>query len=362
MPTTDRKPLAARLPLPVQAATVRAAAALPRLARRALAGKPIVIDGQRLALDAQVLLTLNRLADRGLSVDDVAQSRADIEDSTKLIADKTLTSVATRAVRIPTADGDLDARLYLPDGPATTEEPAPLLLFLHGGGWVIGSLDTHDDAARFMALHAGVRVLSVAYRLAPEHPFPAAVNDGIAAFDFAHSHAAELGIDPARIAIGGDSAGGNLSAVVSHQTTRRGGPAPAFQVLIYPATDFTTPSRSRSLFADGFFLTKRDMDWFEAHYLPDGAAKADPRASILLADDLIGLPPAYLVTAGFDPLRDEGEAYAAALQKAGVPVVLRRQEDLIHGFINFVAIGRRFREATLEIASAVRTGLELARK
>lgn len=347
-----------RLPLPVQAAFARATAALPRRVRRVLAGKPIRIDGQELALDAQLLLRMQRLTGNTLRHSSVAVARDDVEDGAVIVAGPVIDRVTTRALDIPTADGSRPARLYTPDD---VESPGPLLVFFHGGGFVVGSLDSHDQAVRFLARHAQVRVLSVDYRLAPEHPFPAGLNDAIAAFDYAHEHAGELGVDPARIAVGGDSAGGNLSAVVALQTTRRGGPAPALQVLIYPVTDFTRQTRSRALFAEGFFLTQEDMDWFEHQYV-HAEDMLDPRASVLHADDLSNLPPAYIVTAGFDPLRDEGEQYAAALEKAGVPVVLRRQEDQIHGFVNLLAVGARFREATLEIASAVRTGLELARK
>ncbi|MGH3951219.1 MAG: alpha/beta hydrolase, partial [Pseudonocardiaceae bacterium] len=197
-------------------------------------------------------------------------------------------------------------------------------------------------------------------RLAPENPFPAGCDDALAAFDFAHANAEELGCDPLRIAVGGDSAGGNLGAMVAQQATLRGGRTPAFQLLIYPVVDFTVRRRSRQLFADGFFLTSSDMDWFEGNYIPDDVDKAHPRLSPLLAEDLSGLPPAYLVTAGFDPLRDEGEEYAHAMRKAGVPVALSRQSDLIHGFVTFLGVGRRFRDATLEIAGALRTGLALS--
>lgn len=350
--------LAARLPLPVQAATLRAALRLPRPARRLIAGKPVAVDGQTLALEAQLLLRLQKMTEIRLSDGTPAEARANLEDSAQLAVDRTFTGVTTDDLVIPTGNGSLPARLYRPDA---VREPGPLLVFYHGGGWVVGSIETHDQAARFLAKHAGMRVLSVGYRLAPEAPFPAAVEDAVAAFDHAHKHADELGADQGRIAVGGDSAGGNLAAVVAQQTTQRGGPAPTLQVLIYPEVDFTVRRRSRQLFAEGFFLSDDDMNWFEGHYVPEGTDKGDPRLSPLRSLDLTGLPPAYIVTAGFDPLRDAGEAYAGALEQAGVPVVLRRHEDLIHGFLNFTELGARFREATLEIASALRTGLALAR-
>ncbi len=349
--------LSERVPITVQAAALRAAFALPKRARRRLAGPPIRMDGQELALDAQLLLRKLKLSGTTLAgAGSPAVVRARLEASASMVADRTLGDVATRELRIPTATGSIGARLYLP---ARLEQPAPMLVFYHGGGFVLGSMDSHDNTARFLAVYAGVRVLSVDYRLAPEHPFPAGCEDALAAFDYAHANAEALGVDPARIAVGGDSAGGNLSAVVAQQATQRGGPAPAFQLLIYPVVDYSARRRSRELFGEGFFLTSAELDWFEGHYVPEGIDLTHPQLSPLLTEDLSGLPPAYLVTAGFDPLRDEGEEYAHAMRKAGVPVALNRQADLIHGFVNFLGVGRRFRDATLEIAAALRTGLAL---
>ncbi|PYC77718.1 alpha/beta hydrolase [Streptomyces tateyamensis] len=338
-----------------QGAAVRAAYALPRPLRRLLAGPPVRLDGQQLALDAQLLLRLQRIGGNHL-VDPrgVAASRRSTDLGRHLVSGPPIEPVATREVVIPSSGGELAATLYTPAGLAA---PSGLLVFFHGGGWVVGSRTSHDNTARFLARHAGVRVLSVEYRLAPEHVFPAAVDDALAAFDHAHKHAAELGADPARIAVGGDSAGGNLAAVTAQTTCRRGGPAPAFQLLFYPATDASVRRRSRELFADGLFLTSAHMDWFADHYAPAGVDRTDVRFSPHLAEDLTGLPPAYVATAGFDPLRDEGEAYAARLAEAGVPVALSRQPDLIHGYINFLGIGHRFREATAEAAGALRMAL-----
>jgi len=349
--------LAARLPFGVQAAAMRAVFRLPQAFKRLLAGKPITLDGQTLALDAQLLLRMGELNGVGLSAPSVEQARAGMEMNMRLMPGPS-PDVPTRDLQIPSSNGPIPARLY---SPRDVPEPAPLLVFFHGGGWVIGSVESHDYAARFLAEQAGVRVLSVEYRLAPEHRFPAAVDDALAAFDYAHKHADELGVDQARIAVGGDSAGGNLAAVTALESTRRGGPAPVFQLLVYPEVDFVNRRRSRRLFATKFLLTDADMRWFEGHYLAPSDDRSDPRLSPLLAPDLSGLPPAYLVTAGFDPLRDNGEAYAKALQEAGVPVSYRCHRDLIHGFINFVPLGGRFREATLEIAAALRTGLAYAR-
>ncbi|MFI6030641.1 alpha/beta hydrolase [Amycolatopsis magusensis] len=338
----------------VQAAAAQVLYALPTPVKRLIAGAPIRLDGQELALDAQLLLRLQQLTGAELAGQSVERSRADLDVSRHLVSGKPIEPVHTRELTIPASAGGIEATLYTPEG---LPEPSGLLVFFHGGGWVVGTRNSHDNTARFLAKHAGVRVLSVDYRLAPEHPFPAAAEDALAAFDYAHAKAGELGADPARIAVGGDSAGGNLAAVTALVTTRRGGPAPAFQLLFYPAVDMSTRRRSREIFGNGFFLTDAQMTWFADHYAPEGVDRTDIRMSPLLAEDLSGLPPAYLATAGFDPLRDEGEAYAKKLEEAGVPVALNRQEDLIHGYVNFLGIGRRFREATAEAAGALRLGL-----
>ena len=203
-------------------------------------------------------------------------------------------------------------------------------------------------------------MLAVDYRLGPEHRFPAAVEDALAAFRWAHAEAATLGADPARIAVAGDSAGGNLAAVVAQLTAAEDGPAPAFQALLYPVTDYSVKRRSYELFGEGFFLTREEMDWFRDNYFADSDQRSDPRASPLLAADLANVAPAHIVTAGFDPLRDEGEAYAQRLLEHGVPTTLRRERDLVHGFVNAVGLGGRAREATAAFAAALREGLDPA--
>ncbi len=232
-----------------------------------------------------------------------------------------------------------------------------MIVYYHGGGHVICDLDTHDQPCRFLARETPALLLSVDYRLAPEHHFPAAVEDALAAFRFAHAEADRLGADPRRIAVAGDSAGGNLAAVVAQLAATDGGPRPAFQGLIYPVIDYSSKRASYETFAEGFFLTRAEMDWFRDHYLAAAADRADPRASPILADDLSGTPPAHIITAGFDPLRDEGEAYAERLREAGVRVTLRREPDLVHGFINAVGLGGRSRQACEAIAAAIREGL-----
>jgi acetyl esterase len=338
----------------VEAAAAQLVYALPRPVRRLLAGRPIRLDGQELTLDAQLLLRLQQIAGASMSKDTPELAREMMTASQHLVSGKTIGPVGAREVTIPDENGGIPATLYTPEG---LPQNSALLVFYHGGGWVIGTRASHDNTARFFAKYAGVRVLSVEYRLAPEHPFPAATDDAVAAFDYAYSKAKDLGADPERIAVGGDSAGGNLAAVAAQVTTRRGGPAPAFQLLLYPGVDASVRRRSRELFGNGFFLTDTDMTWFLNHYAPAGVDRTDPRLSPLLAKDLSGLPPAYIATAGFDPLRDEGEAYGEKLRDAGVPVAVSRQADLIHGYVNFLGIGHRFREATAEAAGALRLGL-----
>jgi acetyl esterase len=330
----------------------------PQVQRR-LFGAPPTIDGQTLASDTHTLVRLAELAesDSFLTGKSVAEARAHArQEAAATDSQPPIPMVRVEGVEIPGQAGRIPARLYVPGGlPAGAA--APLLVYFHGGGWVIGDLDTHDGVCRFLAAAAGTAVLAVDYRLAPEHPFPAAVEDAWAGFAWALTNAAELGIDPARIAVGGDSAGGNLAAVVSLLARAGGGPMPAMQLLIYPPTDSAGDLPSRQLFSEGFLLTKGDMDAFERAYLPPGTDATDPRVSILLAPDLRGLPPAYVATAGFDPLRDEGEAYALRMREAGVQVALRRHPGLIHSFANQTAISRTARGAMLEAAGALRMGL-----
>ncbi|GDY30697.1 alpha/beta hydrolase [Gandjariella thermophila] len=353
MPTLPRS-----IPYRVQAAVLRAVFALPEPVRRLIAGPPLRIDGQELALDAQLLLRLQSLVEQdGLAADTPEAARAAMAASVPMVAGERIEPVDARDLLIPGDAGPIPARLYQPEGLA---EGSPLLVYYHGGGWVIGDLESHDNLCRFLAKHAGVRVLAVDYRLAPEHPFPAAVDDALAAYRYAVAHAEELGVDPARIALGGDSAGGNLAAVTAHGAATRGEPRPTFLLLIYPAVDASTRRRSRELFGHGFLLTDSDMDWFMGHYCPDPESHRDPRLSILLAEDLGVLPPTYLAMSGFDPLRDEDEEFAKRLAESGVSVVVRRHDDLIHGYANMLGVGRRFREAVFEAVGALRAGLALS--
>jgi acetyl esterase len=329
---------------------------LPRGVQRRIFGPPPQIDGQALAPDIHALVQIAKLArDDSLSEGaDVGEARMERRREAETVGERPPIPMArVEPVEIPGPDGTIGARLYVPTEPA----PSALLVYYHGGGWVIGDLETHDRPCRFLAAHAGVQVLAIDYRLAPEHPFPAAPEDALAAYAWAGANAARLGIEPARVGVGGDSAGANLAAVTCLLARDGDLPPPAMQLLIYPVTDAGGEMPSRRIFREGFLLTHRDMDYFEDTYLPAGADRSDPRVSILRAEDLSGLPPAYLATAGFDPLRDEGEAYALRLRDAGVRVTLRRHPGLVHTYANLTAICPSARHAMLEAAGALRAGL-----
>jgi acetyl esterase len=251
---------------------------------------------------------------------------------------------------IPGPAGRIPIRVYTPEGKA----PFPVLVFIHGGGWVLCGLDSHDPPCRALANAVPCVVVSVDYRLAPEHRFPAAADDAYAATRWVAEHAAELGGDASRIAVGGDSAGGNLAAVVALMARDRGGPRLVHQVLVYPATDAGLDTASCHENADGYFLTRDMMVWFWNHYLCSSADVENPYASPLRARDLRGLPPGLVITAEYDPLRDEGEAYAARLREAGVPVRMTRYAGIIHGFFGMLAVFPQARTAIGEAAAALR--------
>src|SRR3984957_236655 len=328
-----------------------------RAVRLLTGGRSVTIDGNTLDPTLQLMLSAQRaMGIEGLAVgNDVAASRALMRESLLGFAGPQV-HVGVSDLSIPGSAGQIPARHYRP----VTAKPTPLLVFYHGGGWTIGDLDTHDALCRLTCRDADVHVLSVDYRLAPEHRAPAAVEDAYAAFRWAHEHAADLGAIPDKVAVGGDSAGGNLAAVVSllARDENPQGPQPVLQWLIYPRTDFSAKTRSLSLFAEGFLLTKADMDWFEAEYLGDsGIEPTDPRVSPLLADSLAGLPPALIATAGFDPLRAEGDRHRGALQRARNPDYVRSKCSPPHGFANLFPLGGGSAVATTELISALRAHL-----
>jgi acetyl esterase len=266
---------------------------------------------------------------------------------------------AVETVAVPGPDGPVPVRLYRPADAGRAAGPPPLLVWLHGGGWVIGDLVTADPLARELCAGAGVVVASVDYPLAPEHPFPAGPEACFAVTRWLADRGDSLGFDPSRLAVGGDSAGGNLAAVTALLARDRGGPPLAFQLLVYPAVDLLLSFPSMRDNGEGYGLTARAMEWFADHYLSAGGDPKDPMVSPVYAADLCRLPPALIVTAELDPLRDEGETYATRLREAGVPVTLSRYEGQIHGFVQMTAVldgGRRaVAEATAALAGVLGT-------
>lgn len=253
--------------------------------------------------------------------------------------------------------GDIPVRLYRPEGSAISREGlVPGLVFYHGGGWTVGGLDTHDNICRALASEAGVGVLSVDYRLAPEHPFPAAVHDAVFAYQWTRTYGASVGIDPDRIAVGGDSAGGNLAAVTSLYVRDDTERVPDYQLLIYPAVgsldihDFDSYEEN----AEGYLLERKSSEWYYDKYVHDETHRRNAYLAPLLAQDFTGLPPATVLTAGFDPLRDEGQAYAQALEDAGVAVQRRHYQGQIHGFVSLT----EFIDAAGESLTALAEDLE----
>jgi acetyl esterase len=276
------------------------------------------------------------------------EARIAMEKSRAILRGPEVSLARTEPLNIPSLAGPIPARLYA----ATTGKALPVLVYFHGGGWVIGSLDTHDDLCRRLAVESGCMVISVGYRLAPEHKFPAAVDDAFAATRWISKHAFRLGGDSKRLAVGGDSAGGNLAAAVALLAREAGGLPISYQLLIYPVAtqDFTLPSMTAH--GEGYLLTKTGMQWFWNHYVRTPADAKDLRASPLLAPSHKDLPPAFVALAEYDILRDEGVAYARKLEQAGVPVRLEEYAGMIHGFASMSVVDR-----TLEILQEWGRGL-----
>jgi acetyl esterase len=323
--------MAFRFPRSVERAVARSFLQLPSPVLRRIVGparrSP---DGLQLDLQLQALLWLiATLRVPSLVGGAVEEARRSLEHSAPTLDLPPEPGVAAYERTVQGAEGPLRARVYVPAG---LRGPSRGLVYFHGGGWVVGSIDTHDLVCRALAGRARAVVVSVDYRLAPEHPFPAAPLDAVAATRWVLAHAASLGIDPERVAVGGDSAGGNLAAVVSREL-RDDARRPAFQLLVYPGTDMTRSLPSHAMFVDGFFLGKAACDWYIDQYLPDPGRYRDPMASPLHATDVARVPPALVITAGFDPLRDEGRAYAEKMREAGVRVEHVCFEGQMHGVL-----------------------------
>ena len=355
-----------RLVTRVEPTLFRALLGLPVPVQRRLAGRPVILDGQTLDPETQWMLRIQRLVrEPAAETLPMPQARRALLRQAALVGGAQPIG-ETRDLEVPGAEGKIPARLYVPRsqsgsaGPRVGAAGSPLLFFVHGGGMMYGDLDSHDALCRFLAERADVRVLSVDYRLAPEHRYPAAVDDCWTSFQWVSENADQLGVDPERIAVGGDSAGGYLSAVTAILAAEAGVPV-RFQLLIYPVTNMADKSESRRMFGAGFFLTTEFMDLAETSYLTEDHDRRDPRISVYFTEKIpADLAPAYVATAGFDPLRDEGEAYARLLAGAGVPVEMRRYPGFIHGFANIVGAGRSNRAAVAEMAAKLKAALHPA--
>jgi len=269
----------------------------------------------------------------------------------QLLGPKDVPVGKTENLTVPGPAGPIPIRVYTPV--AAGRDPMPALIFYHGGGFVIGSVETHDGLCRKMANEGGFRVISVDYRLAPEHKFPAALDDAFAALSWVGENAADIGVDANRIAVGGESAGGALAAEVAQMAKLKGGLNIACQMLLFPVTQVGEVTRSLREFAVGYFLDKDTLDWFYKSYLPSGADTSDPRISPLRANDFSGLPPAYVMLGGYDPLHDEGAQYAEKLRTAGVKVTVADYPGMVHCFIYMQSILPQAHEALASASKAV---------
>lgn len=309
-----------------------------------------------MVLDPQAEALLKQMEADGVpevSEMSVPQARMFIEKAfTEMVPNPDLVS-EIQNFTVPGPAGKLPVRLYKPEA----SETPPLVVYFHGGGWVIGSVESHDATCRALAKASGCAVASVEYRLAPESAFPAAPEDCFAATVWLAENGGSLGVDSSRLAVAGDSAGGNLAAVVSLMARDKGGPRISCQVLIYPAVDFTRDYPSYEENGEGYFLTTADMKWFKGHYLAGESDAKDSLASPLLAADHSNLPPAIIITCGFDPLRDEGEAYGEKLEAAGVEVTVSRYDGMIHGFVSMIGAIGDARTSIEEMGKRIRAAL-----
>lgn len=311
-------------------AVIRTLGALPEPAQRLIAGRPVIVDGQLLYTEVQMALKLlNALP--GSSFEDLplADARAQIDAEARIFGSAPKVG-QVNDITVPTREGSVNARVYVDD---PTRPVDASVVYFHGGGWVLGSLDSTDAVCRFIAANANVAVISIDYRLAPEHPFPAGLHDAIDAYRWVRAQPQWGEV----VVVAGDSAGGNLSAAVCAATLDEG--APDYQLLFFPVTDLSTKHRSYELFSDGYFLTEKQMDWYRGHYLSDPAQATDPLVSPLFAD-VTGHPPAHVAVSGFDVLRDEGLAYADKLEAGGVATTRQIATGHIHAFVNATGVGK----------------------
>lgn len=304
--------------------------------------------------EAQILLDAMIKANRpAFETLTPVQARQQMKEVRALLKQPVPQVAEVRDLTVPAPHGDIPVRLYRAKAAAAgTAQPA--LVFFHGGGWVFGDLETHDNLCRGLANSGDCTVLAVDYRLAPEHKFPAAADDSWAAFTWAHANAAKLSIDPGKLAVGGDSAGGNLAAVVAMQAQQNGGPRIASQMLLYPVTDMTMKTESYKQLATGYNLTASVMAWFRDLYLRSPADISDWRASPILASNIAGLPPAYIAVAGCDPLHDEGVAFAKLLERHNVPVTLRDFSGQMHGFASMTGFLKAADEVVADVGAALK--------
>ena len=338
-----------------QRLVVRRLLSLPTPMLRLMSGGGVVYQGGR-TLDPrlQYLAAQTRGAPPMTSLSPEEARRANCAGVAVMSGDPE-PDVRCEDLGIPGPGGQIPARLYRPAG---QDAQAPLMVFAHMGGGVIGDLETCHAFCSILAKAGRAPVISVDYRLAPEHRFPAGLEDVLAAYRWGRDHAAEFGAPARQAAIGGDSMGGNFAAIACQELKRAGEPQPALQLLVYPCVDVACESASMTTYADAFPLTRALMDWFMGHYMGPGDSPADPRLSPLRAEDLSGLAPAVVVTAGFDPLLDQGEAYARRLKEAGVPTVYRCYDSLAHGFTAFTGAVPAADVACREVAGLVREGFE----
>ncbi len=324
------------------------------MVRRTLILMPVTIArSERLHPEVRALLAMiDAQGAPPLESQDPIVARSSRLEGMKMLGGEPEALARVEDLLIPSPGGDVPVRLYA----SGHDGVRPALIYFHGGGFVFGNLDTHDAVCRALAKESGAVVISVDYRLSPEHKFPAALEDSHAVTRWAAANAERLGIDPRCIAVGGDSAGGNLATVIAMRCRDAGGPALAGQLLIYPVTDLSSfETASHHELGEGYFLTRAGMEWFTGHYLASADQARLPEVSPLLAPNLSGLPPALVITAEFDPLRDEGEAYARRLQQAGVQVSVSRYPGMIHGFISMRGVLAGGRQGIQEAASFIRS-------